>query len=539
MKVVAVLSMLHEGAGETNSATRRFRSEAPLGWALYRLGKAKRLGECVILCWQDQSEAVAPIASEMKCRAHSPSARTAIPHLDAISAARRWADGWRGGLFQTCEFDRGFHAGWVREILESSQADAVLLVDPSAGLVDPDLIDSLIEHAGNNPETDLCFSQAAPGLNGVLLRRPLVEQLATGGSHPGTLLVYRPDLPMRDPISMPSCAPIPTPLARTCHRFTLDSTRQIARIAGATTHLNGELPSTEAEQLLHLLDAAPEACEFPREIVVELTVKRIAKPIFAPGTHVKIEREDLSLERAKKLFREFAAVDDARIVFAGAGDPILHPQFEQIVASAADAGISAIAIETDLLQIDAAALERLAALPIDIVSIIFPAITAKTYFAMMGIDGLKTAMENLARLVHFREARARGTPLVVPTFVKTATNLAEMEGWYDHWLRTLGCAVIAGPSDFVGQIPDCSLVQMEPPRRKACARIARRMMVLSDGRFVSCEQDFLGTQALGRVGENSIREIWTGAMAGMRCNHARGQWNEHALCRACRDWHRP
>ena len=75
-------------------------------------------------------------------------------------------------------------------------------------------------------------------------------------------------------------------------------------------------------------------------------------------------------------------------------------------------------------------------------------------------------MDNLARLIHRRQSSGRGTPLIVPTFVKTAANLAEMEAWYDHWLRCLGCTVIAGPGDFAGQIPDVSLVQMEPPRRR-------------------------------------------------------------------------
>lgn len=539
MKVAAVLSMLHEPAGHPDSATRRFRGEAPLAWALFRLGRSKQVGECVILCWKDQAEAVAPIASEMKCQVHSPSERIAIPHLDAISAARRWSDGWRGGLFQTCEFDRGFHGIWIREILTSAQADAVLLVDPSAALVDPDLIDSLINHAAVNTETDLCFSQAAPGLSGVLLRKPLIEQLATGGSHPGTLLAYRPDLPMRDPIAMPSCAPIATGLARTCHRFALDSVRQIDRIINATVHLNGELPSTEAEQLLHLLDGSPEAFALPREIVVELTPRRIARPIFSPAAHAKIDRPDLSLAAAKQLFAEFAAADDARIVFAGVGDPLLHPEFPQIVQSARDAGINAIAIETDLIEIDPQLLDRIAELPIDIISINFPAITAKTYHAVMAIDGLKPAMENLARLIHQRQTKSRGTPLLVPTFVKTPANFAEMEGWYDHWLRTLGCAVIAGPTDFAGQIPDASLVQMEPPRRKPCARIARRLSILSNGQIVACEQDFLGRHPLGRIGENSITDIWTGTMAAMRRDHAGDQWHVHPLCRGCKDWHRP
>ena len=185
MKITAVLSMLHEPARRPNSATRRFRGEAPLAWTLYRLGRCGRIEKSVVLCWEDQAEAVASIAAELGVECVARSARISLPHLDAVAAARRWADGWRGGPLGACEFDRGFHGPWVAEIAEKVGSDAVLLVDPSAALVDPALIVNLIDHAVSRPEIDLCFSEAAPGLSGVLLRKPLIEQLAAGGGASG------------------------------------------------------------------------------------------------------------------------------------------------------------------------------------------------------------------------------------------------------------------------------------------------------------------------------------------------------------------
>ena len=55
----------------------------------------------------------------------------------------------------------------------------------------------------------------------------------------------------------------------------------------------------------------------------------------------------------RAVFDELSAADDARIVFGGIGDPLLHPDFAAIVESAHRAGIGAIAVETDLLEIDA------------------------------------------------------------------------------------------------------------------------------------------------------------------------------------------
>ena len=181
MKVAALLSMLHEQPGRPDSSTRKFRGEAPVAWALYRLGRCKLISDSTVICWDDQANTVRPIIEELKAKLSVPSARSSIPYLDGVSASRRWADGWRGGLLGACEFDRGFHGPSAKNVLEQSEADALLLVDPSSGLVDPDLIDQLIAHADSHPEVDFCFSQAAPGLSGVILRKRLVHQLAEGG----------------------------------------------------------------------------------------------------------------------------------------------------------------------------------------------------------------------------------------------------------------------------------------------------------------------------------------------------------------------
>ena len=168
------------------------------------------------------------------------------------------------------------------EIQEKLGGEAVLLIDPAAALVDAALIDGMVNHAAENGEIDFFFSQAAPGLSGVLIRKSMLTQLASQKVHPGTLLAYRPDLTFQDPISSLACVPTPTTVARTSQRFMLDCKRQMERVAGATQHLNGELASSEAETLVHSLTAAPLGA-LPREVTLELTTRRASSPIFGRG----------------------------------------------------------------------------------------------------------------------------------------------------------------------------------------------------------------------------------------------------------------
>jgi MoaA/NifB/PqqE/SkfB family radical SAM enzyme len=536
--VTAILSMLHERAARS-SATRCFRDEPVLAWTLERLSRAKHIGSMAVLCWEDQLEQVTPIAEEHGAYVLSKDPRVIVPALEGITAARNWSDGWRGGLMSTCDFDLGFHAPWVKEIATELSSEAVVLVDPSAGLVDADLIDQIVAHAVEHENVQICFTQAAPGLAGVLLKPSLIDQLAAARTHPGRLLGYVPDQPVRDPTSGDGCVPVPARLARTTRSFKLDTDRQVARLAEASVSLNGELIGSSAEALLHRLSWSGEVDPLPREVVFELTTRRASKPIFSPLHVAQIDREPMSVELAAALFEQLAQADDARVTLAGVGDPLLHPQIIEVIGAARSAGVRAIHVETDLAVADASLIEKLVDSSIDVVSVHLPALSQQAYRDVMGVDNYAKVLENIGRFVTRRHARGRGVPLLVPVFTKLRQNLGEMEAWYDQWLKALGCAVIAGPSDFVGLIPDVAVADMSPPVRRACARLGSRITILSDGRAVSCEQDVLGRHVVGDLTRESLAEVWNDGMRSVRDAHACGQFAASPVCAGCREWHRP
>jgi radical SAM protein with 4Fe4S-binding SPASM domain len=221
------------------------------------------------------------------------------------------------------------------------------------------------------------------------------------------------------------------------------------------------------------------------------------------------------------------------------GDPVLCEQFFDVIDAAAAQGINSIHVETDLIEVAPERVARLARGPVEVVSVHLPATTPQTYATVMGVDAYQAVLGNLQRFVAERQAARGRVPLLVPVFVKCKANLAETEGWYDQWLRAVGSAVIAGPSDFAGQIPDAAVADMAPARRSACARLASRMAVLSDGRVVSCEQDVLGRHPLGEVGKQSLTQIWQRSIGALRTDHQQGNWAKHELCAGCREWHRP
>ncbi|HEV2293849.1 MAG TPA: SPASM domain-containing protein [Tepidisphaeraceae bacterium] len=535
-RVTAVLSMIHESP-QRNSATRLFRGEPVLAWTLRRIARAQKISSIAILCWEDQLPAIEPIAGEHGADVLAKGPRVAIAGIDAITAARRWADGWRGGLLATCDFDLGFYAPWHRELAERVEADAILLVDPAAALVDATLVDRLIDHAASRQSIELCFSSAAPGLSGTMLRKPMLDRLSVVKAHAGRLLHYMPDQPMRDPIGGEGCASVPTPVARTVYGLKLDSDRQLSRLSAATIPLNGQLICSEAEELVRRMAGSEEVDNLPRELVLEINTDRATKPIYWPGRYLDISREPMSVKTATRIFAELAAADDMRVTLGGVGDPLRAPDVFDIITAAAELGISAVHIETDLLAPEDV-IKRLAAAPVDVVSVHIPAFSQPTYAAVMGVDAYVRALDNVRMFLLERQRLERGTPLIVPTFTKCAANLAEMEQWYDQWIRALGTAVISAPSTCGGQTPDVSVADMSPPRRRPCGRLSSRMTVLSDGRIASCEQDVTGIQMLGEVGNMPLTQVWRERFGAMRTDHRAGRWVSLPVCGSCTEWHR-
>jgi 2-C-methyl-D-erythritol 4-phosphate cytidylyltransferase len=143
MRTIAICSMLGESP-QANSITRSFRDEPVLRHTLRRLHQVPQLQNIVVLHWDDQR---ADCALVDDVTLNSVGARRPLPAMEAIEAAQRWTDGWRGGMLSTAVCDRGFSPAAVQQCLADHNADAAVLIHPAAGLIDPNDIARLIETA--------------------------------------------------------------------------------------------------------------------------------------------------------------------------------------------------------------------------------------------------------------------------------------------------------------------------------------------------------------------------------------------------------
>lgn len=478
---------------------------------------------------------LAGLPVEVETHAAGPSA-----HQSLTRAGRWWGlDSWRGGAGAFCAFDEDFHAPVLAALAKKTNADAIVTIPAAAPLFDAAMLDGIVRHSRDVDEpTGITFVQAPPGLGGFLVRRDILEQLAATTVPPGAILAYSPARPAGDMTGRETCYRPSADVIQARGRVLCDTKRSSDRVqrlidAGAENWDSARIGRWLSEVDSKRVEAVP------REIEIELTTDVPAgwrshlRPIGVEG----VRRGPIDRSAIAAVAEWIGDYDDVCVVLGGFGDPCLHPQFGEICRELRRAGAAAIAVRTTGLvagdAIDAALFET----PVDLVEVMLDAADAKTYTKTCGLDGYDKALSILESRLGRRERENRVRPLWVPSMVKAVETFDDLEPFVDTWQRRLGMYLVTGHCHCAGQRPRREVTAVAPPVRTACRRVFSRAVVLADGHMTTCDQDFRGVQAIGRISDRLPRELWL--ESSHLCSIRREVIADTPLCGACDEWHRP
>jgi len=177
---------------------------------------------------------------------------------------------------------------------------------------------------------------------------------------------------------------------------------------------------------------------------------------------------------------------------------------------------------------------------VDIVEVLLDTATPEMFRAVHGTDGHAQIVANISRIEKERDLRRSPWPIVVPSQMRCAATLAEMERFHDEWVARVGSALIRGFNDYAGLLPGDTLLPTCPPLRGPCRRLGSRMMLLANGTIPLCFQDVAGEQVLGDWTRDRLRDTWEGAgLRAARIAHENQDLSGYARCARCREWFRP
>lgn len=528
---------------------------------------AKRIAQTVVTC---------PTIQRAEVDALINGTRAGVVALDGglppwrglVQTARKWSlEGWRGGIGGATVFDEYTDCRVLAEILALQEFDAALSVPPACPFFDAGMADAMIELLETDEnDSRLIFTQAPPGIAGILLRKDLVRELAEKRIPVGWLFAYKPDAPRKDIVFESCCLPAPVEIRHAAGRLIVDTKRSFDLAAALLA--NGA-PTDSASIGRWLQRRERESVStLPREVEIELTTEDPYPETLLRPRGVRVPtREPIDPLIVERIARELASMDDSLVVLGGFGDPLLHPEPGSVLEAlrprdGSRPDVYGVAVRTTGVALDDAAIETLLAFDVDVVEVLLDAWTPQTYARLhsprdLDCANLEHVLAGMDRLEKARIAAGRVRPLVVPSFCKARENVHELDDFHDGWLRRLGTVCIDGYSHFARQMEDHSVMCMAPSSRSSCRRIGSRMLVLADGRVAACGMDFQGRFSLGRIsavadGRNDgvgnhdqqipirIVEIWRGEQfENVRDAHRRGSFDPTPLCAACDDWHRP
>jgi hypothetical protein len=546
----------HRGRlGHARSLGARLGHTTVLGQTLHRIGAVPAVTDVVVVHPADAALEIPDASPTSSTQRRLPIATHAasVPHDDGarrrIVAARQWAHtAWRGGLGQATAWDELLPADPFADALaaNASDADVVLLLGGDWCLVDPDLTASLIERFEQSPEAfKLVFAQAPPGLSPVLLQPGVLRDLAEHRATLGRVLGYNPSQPSLDPIGKDVCVAVPAHVRDLGRRLIHDTPRAIAHLRAIAEHLGPALPTADADAIadasraVELTSDAWRTRRLPPQWFIELTPHRDAAGPITPQHHVQPDRGPLDVALARDLFAELAEVGDVAVMLGGIGEPLRHPRWTDIVTAAADAGIAAIGLTTDLLA-DRETIAPLMDLPLDVLQVRLNADRPDTYAQVMGVDPAKWdhVMGQLQWLIDQRLKRdgslRAGLPWLVPTLVKTAGTLRDMESFFERWLRLGEHPVIERFDTGLGRVNDLSPVPMDPPPRAANPHaVPTCAYVLADGSVTLCLGDWLGERSLGQAEQaGDLLKHWQ----SLARPETRRRQRALGLTAGCEDW---
>lgn len=530
---IGTASRLADEIGGTPVLTRTLR----------RVGSASKLDRIVVASPADQHERVRDLIDVENVdvvKFEGPE----FPSLAVVRIARKWSlHSWRGGIGNSCFFDEHIHPSLCHAIAGQLGAQTVVCVAAEAPLIDPVLIDDMIEHYLHQRSMEdlrLVFAQAPPGLAATLLHTELLEELARTNLAPGWLNSYRPDQPRVDLIAKPTCFRPPLVVQQTHGRLTSDTRRGFELLTRLISS-NGDDASSE-EICIHLNElrrVEPET--FPLEVQIELTTEdQHAGTILRPRGAAVEQRSPMTTELFRKVIDEVTLYDDSLVVLGGFGEPLLHPEFADFVRICREGGVYGLAVRTNGIALNEEIAQVLLDHQVDFLQVHLDANEDAAYESLHGVDAFDEVKSNIDMLNRLREARKQPAPIVVPTLIKSKETFDDLDVFFDQWLRKTGWAVIEGYSHHAGQMPDRCVMSMAPPKRVPCRQLQQRGTVLCDGTVVGCDQDFNGRYVVGRLQEHGLAEIWSGRSFGkLRNAHRAGDYALHPLCRKCDEWHRP
>lgn len=321
-------------------------------------------------------------------------------------------------------------------------------------------------------------------------------------------------------------------------QFRLDFSCASPRSLDLARRLRAIDPDVTYERIEKVIHDHPEILRpFPSYFEIDLTSLSKVHPIIYPEIS---GADSLPLALAMKLNAEIAAhgwKKDATVSLAGRGEPMLHPDFLEILKLfLANESVSTVFVETYGHSIDEKQITLWNSLPgAEKLSVILRLSTLKKdrYRFLYGEDLFEPAM---AAAVHLEKATNRKFAAYVE-MLKIKEVEDEITPFFDRFENSTVRVILNKYNRYIDLLPERRVTDLTPLDRSFCWHIARDFYLKPDGTVPLCKQDISGRVTNHDFAKKTILEILS-ATATAHSHSVRGEHDSIGMpCLNCDEWY--
>lgn len=236
----------------------------------------------------------------------------------------------------------------------------------------------------------------------------------------------------------------------------------------------------------------------------------------------------------KKIVDDAAKIGVKRILPFVLGEPLMHPQFVEMIRyiKSKDLGFHLITNGGLLTPKLAEAILSAGVTSADYITFSQLGFSKEVHEKVMRGIQHDRVVENLHSLVNLRKQKGMSGPVIETVFYSIPQNQHELQSFLEYWGKFVDHAIYGGTA------VEAFISQKLPtrPKDRTCTMIWERMAVLWNGDVAICGEDMDGKYLIGNMRDSSIQEVWQGEkMVEYQKLHKKGLFNQIPICEFC-DW---
>ena len=259
---------------------------------------------------------------------------------------------------------------------------------------------------------------------------------------------------------------------------------------------------------------------------------------MCPRQYVSGARGFMELSLFTKVLREIENRDVTAIVPFFRGEPLLHPNFLEIMALLKEKTSAEIQIATNALLLDEGSSKKLIEMGLDFISFSLDAVNKETYEKIRTGGDFDLAINNICTFRNLGKTISGSKTEIQVSATENEYNRNEIQTFIDYWKRRVDRVRIYPEHSRNGRFGELARPtgREESVSMGPCRKLFTEMVIYCDGNAALCNHDWDEAlhDPLGTVMDQTISGIWNGeSYRQMRERHLEDQIEGILPCEFC------